>query len=52
MKRMLASVLTVVLALSSFAGLQAEAATKKSVKSTVDSLVIRQKATTSSKTSA
>lgn len=49
MKRMLASVLTVVLALSSFAGLQAEAATKKSVKSTVDSLVIRQKATTSSK---
>jgi 3D (Asp-Asp-Asp) domain-containing protein len=49
MKQMLASVLTVVLALSSFAGLQAEAATKKSVKSTVDSLVIRQKATTSSK---
>jgi 3D (Asp-Asp-Asp) domain-containing protein len=49
MKRMLASIVTVVLALSSFAGLQAEAATKKSVQSTVDRLVIRQKATTSSK---
>ena len=49
MKRIIASVLAVLLALSSFAGLQAEAATKKNVKSSVDSLIVRQKATTASK---